>query len=55
MLDRGTGDSDGGANIAVLVGSDGLVLVDAKEEPSHQMVLAALKHLSDKPSVPGGI
>jgi cyclase len=49
MLDRGTSDSDGGANLAALVGSDGLVLVDAKEEPWHQMVLAALKQLSDKP------
>jgi cyclase len=49
MLDRGTSDSDGGANIAVLVGGDGLVLVDAKEEPWHQMVLAALKQISDKP------
>jgi cyclase len=49
MLDRGTSDSDGGANMAVLVGSDGLVLVDAKVEPWHKMVLAALKQLSDKP------
>src|SRR5580658_409128 len=49
MLDRGTSDSDGGANIAVLVGGDGLVLVDAKEEPLHQMVLGALKQISDKP------
>jgi cyclase len=49
MLDRGTSDSDGGANIAVLVGSDGLVLVDAKVAPWHQMVLAALKQLSDRP------
>lgn len=49
MLDRGTSDSDGGSNIAVLVGSDGLLLVDAKVAPWHQMVLAALKKLSDKP------
>lgn len=49
MLDRGTSDSDGGANLAVLVGSEALVLVDAKGEPWHQMVLAALKRLSDKP------
>ena len=49
MLDRGTSDSDGGSNIAVLVGNDGLLLVDAKVEPWHQMVLAALKHLSDTP------
>jgi cyclase len=49
MLDRGTSDSNGGANIAVLVGGDGLVLVDAKEEPWHQMVLAALKKLSNEP------
>jgi cyclase len=49
MLDKGTSDSDGGSNIAVLVGSDGLVLVDAKIQPWHQMVLAALKKISDKP------
>ncbi len=49
MLDRGTSNSNGGANIAVLVGGDGLVLVDAKEEPWHQMVVAALKKISDKP------
>lgn len=39
----------GGGNVAVLVGSDGLVLVDAEEEPRHQLLLAALKPLSDKP------
>ena len=49
MLDKGTSNSDGGSNIAVLVGSDGLVLVDAKEQPWHQMVLAALKKISNKP------
>lgn len=48
MFDKGTSDSNGGANIAVLVGDDGLVLVDAKEDPWHQMVVAALKPLSDK-------
>src|ERR1700722_9424443 len=49
MLDKGTSDSDGGANIAVLAGSDGLVLVDAKVQPWHQMVLAAQKKIFDKP------
>lgn len=49
MLEKGSSDSDGGSNIAVLVGSDGLVLVDAKVAPWHQMVLAALKKISDKP------
>jgi cyclase len=49
MLDKGTSNSDGGSNIAVLVGSDGPVLVDAKVEPWHQMVLAALKKISNKP------
>jgi cyclase len=49
MLDKGTSDSDGGANLAVLVGSDGLVLVDAKGEPWHQMVLVVLRQLSGKP------
>ena len=42
-------DGDGGGNITVLVGTDGLVLVDAHMEPQHQGVLAALKRLSDKP------
>lgn len=43
-------DSRGaGGNVAVLVGSDGLVLVDANMEPFHEAVLAALKPLSDKP------
>ena len=45
MIDNGYG----GGNIAVLVGSDGLVLVDADEESRHQLVLATLKQLSDKP------
>ncbi len=49
MLDKGTSNSDGGSNIAVLAGSDGLVLVDAKGQPWHQMVVAALKKISDKP------
>jgi cyclase len=49
MLDKGTSNSDGGSNIAVLVGRDGLVLVDAKVQPWHQMILTALKQLSDKP------
>ena len=42
-------DGAGGGNVAVLVGSDGLVLVDAHMEPQHQLLLAALKQLSDKP------
>jgi cyclase len=42
-------DFDGDSNVAVLVGSDGLVLVDAEIEPRHQMIVAALKQLSDKP------
>ncbi len=45
MLDYGGGSS----NVTVLIGSDSLVLVDAHMEPQHQMVLAALKQLSDKP------
>jgi cyclase len=49
MLDRGTSNSDGGSNIAVLAGDNGLVLVDAKVQPFHQMVVAALKKISDKP------
>jgi glyoxylase-like metal-dependent hydrolase (beta-lactamase superfamily II) len=46
MLD---GSFNGAGNVAVLVGSDGLVLVDAQEEPVHRRVLAALKSLSDRP------
>lgn len=45
VLERG----DGFGNVAVLVGSDGLVLVDAQGEPQHPLLLAALKRLSDKP------
>jgi glyoxylase-like metal-dependent hydrolase (beta-lactamase superfamily II) len=45
MLENGYG----GGNVAVLVGGDGLVLVDADEAPRHQLLLAALKQLSDKP------
>jgi cyclase len=46
MLD---GSFNGAGNVAVLVGSDGLMLVDGQEEPVHRRVLAALKSLSDRP------
>ncbi len=43
-------DSGGlGGNVAVLVGNDGVLLVDAQMEPFHERVLTALRTLSDKP------
>ncbi|HEV2703664.1 MAG TPA: MBL fold metallo-hydrolase [Steroidobacteraceae bacterium] len=42
-------DGGCGANVVALVGSDGLVLVDAAEESVHQKMVAALRQLSDKP------
>jgi cyclase len=46
MLD---GSFNSAGNVTVPVGGDGLVLVDAQEEPVHRRVLAALKGLSDRP------
>jgi cyclase len=42
------GGVDGGSNVTVLVGSDGLVLVDA--DTYYQKVVDALKQVSDKPA-----
>ena len=39
----------GGMNIAVQVGSDGVLLVDAATEAAAQQVIAAIRTLSDKP------
>ena len=39
----------GGMNIAVQVGSDGVLLVDAATEASAQQVIGAIRTLSDKP------
>ena len=45
----GRGATPSGGNIAVLVGRDGLVLVDAKDEPFSAATAAAVRSISDKP------
>jgi cyclase len=49
MIDNGTSDASGGGNIAVLVGNDGLLLVDAQGWDDPAPVLTALRTISDKP------
>ncbi len=47
LLNKGTLDSPDGGSIAVLVGNDGVLLVN--EQDQEEPVLAALKTISDKP------
>jgi cyclase len=48
MLDNGTTDFGGGGNIAVLVGNDALVLVDAQSRANVDATVAALRRLSNR-------
>lgn len=49
MLDGEFAKPTYGSNIAVLVGNDGVLLVDAQGSPDAQFALTALKTVSDKP------
>jgi cyclase len=49
MLESGKAKPFYGSNIAVLIGDDGVLLVDAQGQPDAQSVIAAIKSVSDKP------
>jgi cyclase len=49
MLESDSAKPSYGSNIAVLVGKDGLLLVDAQGSTDAQSAIAALKTISDKP------
>ena len=38
-----------GGNVTIIVTSDGVVLVDSKNEPMHDDILAKVKSVTDKP------